>query len=58
MPAQSLFSDAYLDSKSCLNAYFDLHSIIETAKKHKQTPFEAIRALFGATDSSAVPIAE
>ena len=40
------------------DAFFDLHSIIETAKKHKQTPFEAIRALFGATDSSVVPIAE
>ena len=40
------------------DAFFDLHSVIETAKKHKQTPFEAIRALFGATDSSVVPIAE
>ena len=30
------------------DAFFDLHSIIETAKKHKQTPFETIRALFGA----------
>lgn len=40
------------------DAFFDLHSIIETAKKHKQTPFEAIRALFGATDSSVVPITE
>ncbi|WP_238314134.1 hypothetical protein [Segatella albensis] len=40
------------------DAFFDLHSIIETAKKHKQIPFEAIRALFSATDSTVVSIAE
>lgn len=40
------------------DAFFDLHSIIETAKKHKQTPFEAIRALFSATYSPVLSIDE
>ena len=29
-------------------AYFRLHSIIETAKKHGQSAYNAILALFGA----------
>ena len=30
------------------DAFLELHSIVETAKKHNQTPFNAIQALFGA----------
>ena len=30
------------------DAFLELHSIVETAKKHDQTPFNAIQALFGA----------
>lgn len=40
------------------DAFFDLHSIVETAKKNCQTPFDAIRALFTDTDKLAMPIAE
>lgn len=29
------------------DAFLELHSIVETAKKHNQTPFNAIQALFG-----------
>ena len=28
------------------DAFLELHSIVETAKKHNQTPFNAIQALF------------
>ena len=30
------------------DAFLELHSIVETAKKHNQTPFNAIQALFEA----------
>ena len=40
------------------DAFFDLHSVFETAKKHGQTAYKAIRALFGATESPVVHIAE
>ncbi len=30
------------------DAFLELHSIVETAKKHNKTPFNAIQALFGA----------
>ena len=30
------------------DAFLELHSIVKTAKKHNQTPFNAIQALFGA----------
>ena len=30
------------------DAFLELHSIVETAKKHNQTPFNAIQTLFGA----------
>ena len=40
------------------DALFDIHSIVETTKKHGQTAFDAIRALFGATDSLVIPFAE
>ena len=33
-------------------------SRVAELRKHKQTPFEAIRALFSATDSTVVSIAE
>ena len=36
------------------DAFLELHSIIETAKKHDKKPFEAIRALFEGTDSFGV----
>ena len=29
------------------DAFLELHSVVETAKKHNQTPFHAIQALFG-----------
>ena len=28
------------------DAFLELHSVVETAKKHNQTPFNAIQALF------------
>lgn len=37
------------------DAFFDLHSIVETAKKNNQMPFDAIRALFTDTDKLAMP---
>jgi len=40
------------------DAFFDIHSIVETAKKQHQTPFKAIRALFQGTDSIIMGIAE
>ena len=40
------------------DAFFALHSIVETTKKHGQTAFDAIRALFGAADSLVIPFAE
>lgn len=36
------------------DAFLELHSIVETAKKHGKTPFEAIRALFEGTDRFGV----
>ena len=40
------------------DAFFDIHSIVETAKKQHLTPFNAIRALFQGTDSIIMGIAE
>lgn len=41
------------------DAFFDIHSIIETAKKHNQTPLHAICALFERSDKfGVVKIAE
>lgn len=37
------------------DAFLELHSIVETAKKHNKTPFYAIRALFERTDSFGMP---
>ena len=36
------------------DAFLEIHSIVETAKKHNKTPFEAIRALFEGTDKFGV----
>ena len=36
------------------DAFFDIHSIIETAKKHNQTPFHVICALFEGTENFGV----
>lgn len=36
------------------DAFLEIHSIVETAKKHNNTPFEAIRALFEGTDKFGV----
>ncbi len=40
------------------DAFLELHSIVETARKHGQTSYNAIRSLFAATDSIAMGIAE
>ena len=40
------------------DAFLDLHSVVETAKKNGQTAYNAIRALFEAAESPLVPIAE
>ena len=47
--------DLVADLRSCTfrsdfgaDAFLELHSIVETAKKHNQTPFNAIQALFEA----------
>lgn len=40
------------------DAFLELHSIVETAKKHTQTSYKAIRSLFGLTDSHDMQLAE
>ena len=40
------------------DAFLELHSIVETAKKHDLSPYKAIRALWGSTDSYAMAFAE
>lgn len=40
------------------DAFLELHSIVETAKKHGQTSYNAIRNLLGPTDTSVVSLAE
>ncbi|MEG1659240.1 MAG: transposase [Bacteroides sp.] len=40
------------------DAFLDLHSIVEIAKKHSQSPYNAIRALFQNMDYIALRIAE
>ena len=39
-------------------ASLELHSIVETAKKHDLSPYKAIRALWGSTDSYAMAFAK
>ena len=40
------------------DVFLELHSIVETAKKHDLSPYKAIRALWGNTDSYAMAFAE
>ena len=40
------------------DAFLDLHSVVETAKKNGQTAYNAIQALLEAAESPLVPIAE
>ena len=40
------------------DVFLELHSIVETAKKHDLSPYKAIRALLGNTDSYAMAFAE
>ena len=40
------------------DAFLELHSIAETAKKHDLSPYKAIRALLGSTDSYTMAFAE
>ncbi len=53
-----LKNSAVFRSDLRIDAFLDLHSVVETAKKNGQTAYNAIRALFEATDSPLVPIAE
>ena len=39
-------------------ASLELHSIVETAKKHDLSPYKAIRALWGSTDIYAMAFAK
>lgn len=36
------------------DAFLELHSIVETAKKHDLSPYKAIRALWRCTDSYGI----
>ena len=40
------------------DAFLELHSIVETAKKHSQTSYNAIRSLFGDTDRTVMQLDE
>ena len=40
------------------DAFLELHSIVETAKKHDLSPYKGIRALWGSTDSYVMAFSE
>ena len=40
------------------DAFLELHSIVETVKKHDLSPYKGIRALWGSTDSYVMALSE
>lgn len=49
----AIWAEKFRDEQSARH-----HSIVETAKKHDLSPYKAIRALWGSTDSYAMAFAK